>query len=280
MRSKDDIMPVAGRNFHLDKWFLDFVGENGEAMIFYAAKLTWYGWSATYTSWLRYDETSGVVVKSRFRNVQIPQINGELITWNDAKFGVNGRWESKAKMVQARLFDAEEGFLDWNCYQPASKVQLKINDRLLEGRGYAEQLVLTAPPWKIPMDELRWGRFGSEEINVVWIELRERERRQWLWLNGEKVENCIIEDDHLSISEKTLILTLDRAVVLESEQKIFSVVEKLVRYIPGFNNVIPLRFLMADETKWLSKGQLYSQHNAVGSGMAVHELVNFKSYQP
>jgi len=27
-------------NFHLDKWFFDFTGEKGEAMIFYAAKMT------------------------------------------------------------------------------------------------------------------------------------------------------------------------------------------------------------------------------------------------
>jgi hypothetical protein len=265
-------------NFHLSKWFLDFTGENGEAMIFYAAKLTWRAWSTSYTSWLKYDLASGVSLKSRFSNVQIPQIKDNLITWSDSKFGVSGTWESLAKMIQTRVFDSEEGTLDWKCYQPASKVQLSINNKILEGSGYAEQLILTVPPWKIPMDELRWGHFGSEENNMVWIELREKDKRQWLWLNGEKIENCIIEDNQISIPEKDLVLNLDRGVLLESEKKIFSLVGKLIRYIPGFNKVMPLKFLMADEYKWLSKGQLQTPAKTLASGMAIHEFVNFKAF--
>lgn len=190
-------------------------------MIFYVVKLTWHGLTTTYTSWLRYDKTSGVRLKSRFRNVQFPERHNNLISWSDSKFGVSGTWESLAETIQTRLFDLEEGYFDWKCDQPASKVQLRINDRVLEGRGYAEQLILTVPPWKIPMDELRWGRFGSDGINIVWIELTEKEKRQWLWLNGAKIENCIIEDDHITMPAKDLVLKLDRGVVLESEKKTF-----------------------------------------------------------
>jgi hypothetical protein len=277
---EEELIHTPGGNFHLDKWFLDFIGEHGEAMIFYAARLKWRGWSTSYTSWLSYDEGSGVRLKSRFSKVQIPKLNDKMITWSDTKFGVSGTWESLSKIVQTRIFDSEEGSLDWNCYQPASKVQLRINGNVLEGRGYAEQLILTVPPWRIPMDELRWGRFGSDEFNMVWIELREKNREQWLWLNGEKIENCIIEDDLISIPEKDLVLNLDRAILLESEKKIFSVVENIIRYIPGFNKVMPLNFLMADEFKWLSNGRLQKQCKTQASGMAIHELVNFKAYNP
>jgi len=280
MMDKEVITHMTGGNFYLNKWFLDFTGEHGDAMIFYAAKLTWHGLTVSYTSWLRYDESSGLRLKSRFNNVEIPQIKDNLITWGDSKFGVSGKWESLAKMIQTRIYDSEDGYLDWKCFQPASKVQLGINGSVLDGRGYVEQLILTVPPWKIPMDELRWGRFGSDENNLVWIELRERVKRQWLWLNGEKIENCIIEDDHLSIPEKDLVLNLDRGVLLESEKKIFSIVEKLIRLIPGFNKIIPLSFLMADEFKWLSKAQLQTPGKTPANGMAIHELVNFKAFQP
>jgi hypothetical protein len=276
----EPIKDATGGNLHLDKWFLDFVGENGEAMIFYVAKLTWHGWSVPYTSWLRYDAASGVRLKSRFRNVQKPLLNDNMITWSDTKFGVSGTWEPLANRIEARIFDSGEGYLDWKCYQPASKVQLKIYNTVLEGVGYAEQLILTVPPWKIPMDELRWGRFSSDENNIVWIELREQDKRQWLWLNGEKMENCIIEDDHIYIPAKDLLLKLDRSVALESEKKIFSVVEKIIRYIPGFNKVMPLSFLMADEYKWLSQGQLLEHNLSVSSAKAIHELVNFKPFEP
>ncbi len=264
-------------NFHLNKWFLDFVGKNGEAMIFYAAKLTWRGWVVPYTSWLCYDPYDGVNQKSRFQNVQMPEKKDSLITWNDSKFGIEGTWESLAKLLQTRIFDSEEGYLDWKCFQPSSKVRLRINDRIWEGKGYVEQLILTAPPWKIPMNELRWGRFGSIEDQMVWIELREKYKRKWLWLNGEKIKNCIIEDGYISIPEKELTLRLDQGVVIKTEKKIFSVVEKLLHYIPGFKKFMPLKFLMADEFKWLSKGQLQTHSKTITTGMAIHEMVNFKT---
>ncbi|MEI6677354.1 MAG: hypothetical protein WCL21_02030 [Mariniphaga sp.] len=278
--NEKEIKQTPEGNFCLDKWFLDFVGENGEAMIFYAATLTWHGWSSSYTSWLHYDGSSGVHLKSRFRSIQFPQIKDNLITWNDPKSGMSGTWESMAEMIQSRIFDSEEGFLEWKCFQPASKVQLKINDSVLDGRGYAEQLILTIPPWKIPMNELRWGHFGSAENNMVWIELREKKIQRWFWLNGEKIENCTIEDDHIALPGKGLILNLDRGVLLESEKKIFSIATKIVRFIPGFKRVMPLNFLMADEIKWLSKGQLRTNQNIHSTGTAIHEFVNFKAFKP
>lgn len=272
----EETTPPPGVHFHLSKWFLDFTGENGEAMIFYSAKLFLHGFPASYTSWLRYDPVSGVHLRSRFSKVHLPKLNGQLISWNDPEFGVSGTWEALAGSVQARIFDSEEGFLDWNCHQPASKVQLRINDRVLEGRGYAEHLILTVPPWKLDMDELRWGRFCSAENNMVWIGLSGKEQRQWLWLNGEKTESCILEDDCITIPDKNLIVNLDRGVTLEAEKKIFNVVGKLIRYIPGLNKVIPVSFLRTDEHKWLSRGQLQKDGKILSEGMAIHELVNFK----
>jgi hypothetical protein len=265
-----------GSPFHLNKWFLDFVSHSGEAMIFYAARLTWHGLSVSYTSWLHHVKSTGVTFKSRLHHIHMPEISGDLITWSDPGFGVSGTWHAKAKPIAARLFDSAEGHLDWSCFQPRSEVTLIINDNHLEGKGYAEQLILTAPPWKIPMDELRWGRFGAEDYYMVWIELREQEKKQWLWLNSVREDQCIIEDDMVSIPRKEIELRLDRGVSLEAEKKIFSVVEHLVRYIPGFNKVMPVRFLMADESKWLSKAQLVSKGIRIADGMAIHELVNFK----
>ena len=136
---------------------------------------------------------------------------------------------------------------------------------------------MTVPPWNIPMDQLRWGRFVSDEDNLVWIEIKENKKWQWIWLNGEKTDNCIIDDNRIFIPEREMVLNLDRGVILESEKKIFSIVEKLIRLIPGFNKVVPLQFLMADECKWLSKGALRTKANTVTNGIAIHELVQFKA---
>lgn len=262
-------------DFHLNKWFLDFIGNNGETMIFYSAKLTWKGFSVHYASWIDYQPESGIKVNSHFLNVQVPEIKDNLITWNDETFKISGTWETKNDPIHARIFDSDDGFLDWNCFQPASSVQLNINNKIIQGNGYVEQLILTTLPWHIPMNDLRWGRFHTQHDTMVWIELLEENKQQWLWLNGEKITNCSIEDNHISSVEKNFSLKLDRGVTLESEKKIFQVVQNLLSYLPGFNKFMPSKFLMADNHKWLSKGEFQKNGNPVTQGMAIHEWVNF-----
>ncbi|MDX1762523.1 MAG: hypothetical protein R3218_10245 [Christiangramia sp.] len=264
-------------NFHLNKWFLDFIGNNGESMIFYAAKLSWKGMTVHYASWIHYHPEKDFKIRSHFRNVQIPEKKDMQITWHDDKFMISGSWEAIGKPLQARIFEDDDGYLDWNCFQPASKVRLKIKDKVTEGIGYVEQLILTTPPWHIQMDNLRWGRFHSLSDTMVWIELRKENKQQWLWLNGEKIINCSIEDDQIRSQEKNFLLNLDRGVVLEYEKKIYHVVHKLLRYLPGFNKLMPTNFLMAQNNKWLSKGEFQNKGNPVTQGMAIHEWVNFKA---
>lgn len=261
--------------FYLNKWFLDFVSDEGEAMIFYAAKLKWRKWEVHYTSWLNYNLATGVAHRSRFNKIHLPEKSDRLIYWNDPRFGVEGKWEALSSPLQARLFESDEGYLDWNCFQPASTVSLKIKDRVIKGIGYVEQLVLTVEPWKIPMNELRWGRYSSQTVNIVWIELRGEGKQQWLWYNGEKVENINIGDDQIIIPAKGISLELDRRVVLESEKKILHLMKNLIRYLPGFNKSMPIQFLMADEFKWLSRAIIKKEGEVVGKAWAIHELVNF-----
>ncbi len=264
-------------NFLLDKWFLDFVGNNGEAMIIYIAKLTWHGTTVHYTCHVHYNLQEGIKIRSRFRNTQPPIVKDGLITWSDEKFGIDGRWRFNGNPLKSRLIDSEEGQLNWYCLQPASNVLLRIKNKVLEGRGYAEQLILTIPPWNIPMHELRWGHFGSNEYQLVWIEIRENSKKQWLWLNGEEMNNCIIEDDHIEIPEKNYLIKLNQEVVMESGKKIYSVVEKLVEYVPGFKKIMPLQFLMANNSKWLSNGQFQKNGKTITNGIAIHECVNFNA---
>ena len=267
-------------DFQLDKWFLDFTTEDGQAAIFYAAKLKWRGLTVPFTSWLNCSSSGQITNHSRFYHVNMPEIFGEKIYWADSNFKLAGTWTASRSPLHARLFESPEGWLHWNCHQPASNVQLKMNGQFTQGSGYAEQLIMTLPAWKIPMDELRWGRFVSQAYNMVWIELKEKQKQQWVWLNGEPIDNCEIDDHQIILPAKKLTLLLDQKVVLESEKKIQSVVEKIIRYIPGFNQVVPLHFLMADEHKWLSNGQLQQHGKTIATGMSIHELVYFKPERP
>lgn len=263
-------------DFHLNKWYLDFVSEKGEAMIFYAAGLRWQRLEVKYTSWLHYDPATGVTNRSGFKNLSFPEIDGRSLFWNDSRFGIVGRWDSIVPTLTERLFESDEGYLDWNCHQPASTVRLKINDRILEGKGYAEQLILTMAPWKLPMNELRWGRYGSPEDQLVWIEIKNDGKQQWVWHKGMKTPDCLITDDQIMLPAEGITLQLNRQIVLESEKKVQQLVNKLIRYLPGINQSMTVQFLMADECKWLSRATMQKDGEVVGNGWAIHEFVNFK----
>ena len=264
-------------SFYLDKWFLDFVSDNGEAMIFYSAKLSWIGFTVGYTSWINYHPESGTKVNSHFGNSQLPIRKEKLIYWGDSKYEIDGQWIEKAAPIESKIYNSDNGYLEWKCYQPVSEVNLSINGKELKGTGYAERLILTAYPWLIPMKELRWGRSHTANNTLVWIELREEKHLQWVWLNGEKLHNCIIEDHIISSKEKDFILNLDRSVILESENKILNVVTRLINFLPGFKKLIPISFLMAKSYKWLSKCDFKERNKLIQKGYAIHEWVDFRT---
>ena len=263
--------------FYLEKWFLDLVTDQGEAMILYAAMLTWKGLKVPYTSCLHLKPGPAWKVhhQSRFRKVRMPERESNLITWQDEAFGITGVWEGLAAPVGARLFDSDEGFLDWACYQPSAKVEIHKNGEQFRGEGYAERLILTVPPWKIPMEDLRWGRFTSNGDYLVWIQLGGSNPGKWLWYNGDHVSRCSIADNRVTMQKPHMELEMKRIAELEGEKKIFNVVRDLTKFIPGFNQAMPLKFLMADEHKWLSKAILKSETGNLSSGFVIHELVQF-----
>ena len=263
-------------DFFLSKWYLDYIGDDGETMIFYAAELHWYHRKVYYSSWLSYNRNSGSALKSTFRHVTFPVDKNNTIIWSCPEFGVSGTWKPLEKMLQARIFESEEGTVDWTCYQPASEVHLRVMDKDLTGKGYVERLILTVPPWRMSFDELRWGRFASDDISTVWIKMKGYDTRQWVWFNGEQTGEGIITDEYISLPDKNLILNLDRGEELEADKKIQSVVRKLFRYIPGIKGSVPVNFLMADTCKWLSRGVLVGSNNK-SEGKAIHELVNIRA---
>ena len=199
-----------------------------------------------------------------------------MISWKDSTLKVKGNWQANSLQLKAELYASTEGCLQWNCFQPSSIVKVKFNNTELHGRGYVEQLLMTVEPWKIPMNELRWGRFVSDKDYLVWIEIKSDDLKQWVWYNGEKINDAGITENEITLLSKNIQLKLSNRQVIESENKISQVVKKLLRYIPGFNRLIPLNFLSSREYKWVSNGILYIDGLPASEGWTIHELVDFK----
>jgi len=262
-------------SFKLEKWFLDCVTDEGNCFIIYASELTWNKWKITFSSVLNYHLSMGIFYKPKIGNSHFPEIRGSFITWQDNYFKIEGNWNGKTQAIHENLFENKTGCLAWNCYQPMSSVTLNFNKKEYVGLGYAEKLVLSVVPWDIPMDELRWGRFLSDAYHIVWIEYKREQTNQWVWVNGEKVENWDIFDNRIYNDSRHLELLFGEKIVLEKEKKILNVLKGLIKYLPGFKRNIPLKFLNADEKKWLNKSTLKIDDQIICSGWTIHEYVNF-----
>ncbi len=265
-------------SFRLSKWYLDVVDESGRVFIGYAGEVSWKGFGAPYTSILLYNGNNIERNEFRLHHVAAPELDAanNTLRWEDARFGLAGTWTGDQKPICVRLFENEEGSVDWRCFLPNAWVALMLDDATpLKGRGYAEQIEITCPPWHIPLGQLRWGRFLSEKYSIIWIEWRTDSPRQWVFLNGIQVSRVQVSDDEVILPEQGIRLMLDRSGNLESEKKIQQVAGRMLSFLPGFKQSAPARFLYADEHKWRSKALLHEQGVLKSEGWAIHELVDF-----
>src|SRR2546423_3960326 len=76
----------------------------------------------------------------------------------------------------------------------------------LEGLGYAERLTMTIPPWRLPFEELRGGRFLSDGDALVWINWRGAHTLNLSFPNGVCVEDALVKDSEGAAGETRLTL--------------------------------------------------------------------------
>lgn len=269
-------MSKSRNNFYLAKWYLDCTDDQGNTAIGQAANMRWHNIEVPYTGLLMYEEGKGAAERSRFEDLNWPNQMGDQIIWEDNSFGISGWWEADSPPLTARLYHSEKGYVDWQCFQPRSRASFDIADGpIIQGLGLAERLVFTIEPWKIPLEQARWGRYLSEKDYLIWIELRGAPPRQWVWYNGVAVEGAAIEDEAVHLPQLGLHLELGSSSTLEEEKKILHIVQSLVEYVPGFNRTVPRFFLHAGEHKWRSRGKLMERGLVKNEGWAIHQLVDF-----
>jgi len=260
----------------VSKWFFDVVTKDGICLIAYAATLRWKGISVPFCSVLVSESEKKSISKSSFKRVEWPEYDDKRIKWFSNSVGVSGVWQQQGDSLKEVLFHSDEGSLGWHCLQSCSDVNVQLsNMKRYTGKGYVEHLLLTVEPWRINIDQLRWGHFFTDSIHMVWIDFMGDDPKRWVWYNGKRFEASVLNDHEIVISQLALTLRLEYSRELEHGQKIATVVKKLLHFLPGFNRIMPDSFLMAKETKWLSKGKLLQNALEQQEGWAVHELVDF-----
>lgn len=150
---------------------------------------------------------------------------------------------------------------------PAADVKVLTQDGEITGRGYAEVLELTIPPWRLPIDELRWGRCVGDDRSIVWID----------W-NGTYPLTIILDDGvpvRGSVTDEA-VLTDDVALGITDRTVLRSAtIGDSIAQIPLLSSIVPRRLRTAAETKWSARGTIRRGEQNIDAGWIVHELVRF-----
>lgn len=263
---------MGSTGFSLRKWYLDCVAENGDTLIGYAAALDWNVFSLHYSNILRALGDSRILTKTSVSGVSFPEHRDQRITWNSSAQHLQGTWTALHEPQERLLFESDEGRVTWTCLQPRSRVDIRFGDKEhYTGLGYAELLELTIKPWRLPVDELRWGRFHSPTDTVVWINWQGNHPLTLVFLNG-RVTAASVDDERIVMSDGS-VLSLSSKKILRSGP----LVNTVLASIPGLDKVVPPVILFTSETKWRSRGQLISPGKDASTGWAIHEVVTFNT---
>ncbi len=257
-------------SFQLDKWYLDCVTETGRTAIGYSAELGWKSLVISYASYLKFDGQHAPSSKTSLLRVRQPEATAEGIAWESDGLSCSGSWRPLlAKgLPPLTLFQNDAGSLTWHCLQPLSDVHLTLGKEEYSGLGYAERLVMSVAPWRLPIKELHWGRFLARSVYVVWIEWRGPQPLTIVYLNGEKIKNVHVSEFALRWDEGSLELSSHACL------RNGSLIKTALSKIPGASSLFPKSVLHTRECKWRSFGKLTYRGGTQG-GWAIHEIVRF-----
>lgn len=241
----------------------------GRVVIGHWASFAWRGLGFSWQSVVLCEPEGPPRRRTSLARDPAPVRRDGAIEWNSPALECSIHAEPLLDSVALRLLDAPGGTVDWTCEAPAARVSVELaRHPPIRGPGYAERLSMTIPPWRLPIRELRWGRWHDAEgaRSIVWIDWRGPAPRTWVIADGRSVPDATVTDSGLSAGG--LSLTLSGSRDLEARA-----LDDVLRSIPPLQSMLPKALLALRERRWKSSGTLRSGATAPVTGEAIHELV-------
>ena len=259
-----------GKTLLLKKWYLDCVADNGDVAIVYLANLRWNKLTLHYGSLLT-AIGGDIHYGSSLRKESLPKLDRDAIILTSRHLGAEGTWQALRAPIKRRVFEGKNGNIDWCCHHPKSQVSLMLPGKTrMIGLGYAESLSLSVLPWRLPLEELHWGRFLSEHHSLVWIDWRGPYQWRTVVHNGDEVEIQSLTESRIVLAQPGVKVELDQGLLLRSGrlgETVFAGVSRLAK-------VLPHSMLSVKEWKWRSRARLHIG-SVVEMGWAIHEVVRW-----
>lgn len=261
----------APERFELVKWYLDAVEPDGSATIAYWASLTWLGVDVTWHNVCRYARGAAPEERSSLRRVPPPSMVNGRVAWESKRLELETAHDPSTPGVVVTMLDDARGRITWECLAPSARVRVVDDGVIRKGTGYAERISMTVLPWEMPIDELRWGRWMSDDatVSLVWIDWRGSSPQRWVIYNGALRDDASVGEDGVALGAGRLALGAPRTLHDRS-------VGKLLRGITGLARVAARIPIAWEETKWCSRGTWSSAAGESAQGWAIHEIVRLK----
>lgn len=166
--------------FLLEKTYLDLVDADGRSAVLYWCLLGWgpvrVGWHAAtlHAPGRLPRHASSLAAAPR------PAVDAGRISWRSDSIACEVQGTAMQPPLEAVLLPGDDG-LTWRCEAPSAQIRVSLAGQNISGIGYVERLELRRPPWLLPIDELRWGRWIADDgrRSVVWIDWRGDHPCRW-----------------------------------------------------------------------------------------------------
>ena len=260
--------------FTITKWYIDVVDRQRHSAVAYWTELCW-GPATIHWEALSLHQPGAAPVhrwglgrpagqsgRDRVFSRELADIPVELV-FGSASLGCNIRCAPWTRPFETRLLDSKEGAVCWRCEAPAATVS--VDPLGITGDGYVECLTLTLPPWKLPISELRWGRWSSPDTrqSIVWVDWRGRQPLTVVLVDGERVSDARVEDGQVLVGG-------DRLVLSDTDVLHSRTLEDTLEGLGPLLDRLPASWRAVEDRKLLSRGSL-----GTATGWAIHETVRF-----
>lgn len=253
--------------FHLRKWYLDCTTAGGDAFILYWARARWGAFSVSYASLITLvTNASNTHTQSTLRSGEEPTRNDTEIHWSCPALNLRGRWASLSPGIERTLLQSEGGSVRWSCLMPRASCSLTLDNRPVEGLGYAEVLEVTIAPWRLPIKELRWGRWLSADGSLSWIDWRGPHPLSLIVDGGVEAAGAVT-DDAVTLHDGRRLTLNSKRIIRDGELG-----ATVLNAVPGLNRAVPPALLRTHEQKWLARGDLAPTG---ANGWAIYERIVF-----
>jgi hypothetical protein len=256
----------------LEKYYIDVVTEAGAGAYMHAATVELGGIRFSACATMQFDHTGPLPPNTAWHACEISDRAGVL------HFGrlpnMDGDVIVRPRNVGSaiELFRTDTGGVQWEAIACDADVSAILRGVELNGRGYAERLVMTIPPWSMPIERHWWGRTITDDISIVWLVWEGPVPLSIGVVNGQPAQ-------HIEVTAERVIV--DGYMIHHGTPTVLSagsVMTNKLRALRPIASLLPFGQWDLDEQRWVCRSEVIDTSNGIvrGPGWTMHECITWK----